>query len=538
MIRSKTHILEEESRIRFKQSIPENWIPRDQTPDYGYDFDVQLVNKEELTPFHFYVQLKSTDNIKKINDSFPLPFETKYFKLYFQGPFPVMICLYIKEIDKLYYIWLDDFFNNLNFEEYEKLKIQKNKTLYLNKELNKSKKDKLEHEIKRLNYSRNPDIISNDIFDVHFKLKTSSEKKKYILRGIIDYYLILHKIKYFNLFEVEEDEKSNIIVDLDNNKSIISFNDSEIALPILTENKKLTTTIAISISYLLLENGYTKKAGKLLIETLNLGLDYLDNNYLEETFLYISKILLKSKNALYIIEFSKNLRDSGKIGSASLLSNIGRLLLESDNCGDEFFYKNYIEFCESLINLFDSNQDRGMNFYNMANTLRTNLYDYKKSIKYYFKARKYFLGYQNLSYWWAELGGAFFLLNKFRLSELFYKKSLVLGEKNIQSRALMAEALLYQGKYSQAKNEIELYLKEKEIGKNNFTHFYLKWFLYDFLSTNFKDSPRKVKESQNVFNHIVKPMFSKNNKFEIAYELKKVIELDPLNSIAWYNYAV
>ena len=102
----------------------------------------------------------------------------------------------------------------------------------------------------------------------------------------------------------------------------------------------------------------------------------------------------------------------------------------------------------------------------------------------------------------------------------------------------MAEALLYQGKYSQAKKELELYLKEKDIGKSNFTHYYLKWFLCDFLSANFDDSPRKVKEAKNIFNYIVTPLISKGNKIKIADELKKVIDLDPLSYFAWYNYAV
>ena len=211
--------------------------------------------------------------------------------------------------------------------------------------------------------------------------------------------------------------------------------------------------------------------------------------------------------------------------------------MNSDDSISELYYKSFVDFNESLIPLYDSEESRGICFYNMANILRTNLSDFRKAVKYYFKARKYFVEYENRSYWWAELGGAFFLANKFRLSELFYMKSIELREEGIPSHGLMAEAILYQGKYSKAKEELEIYLNKKNIGKSHFTNFYLKWFLCDFLCSNFKDSPRKVKESQESFSNLTE-IISNGKKHEIRRELKKVLNLDPLYELAWYNYAV
>lgn len=538
MQRTESHILEDESRLRFKQSIPRNWIPRDQTPDYGYNFDVQIFDNETPTPFHFYVQLKSTNYIKKINKGIPLPFETKYFKLFSQGPFPVMICLYIKRTNKLHYLWLDDYFNSLDLAEYKDINSQKTKTIYLNKELKQNNKRQLENEVKRLNYIRNPNILSDDTFDIYLKLNSESSNNEEMIRKIFDYFLILHKIKYFNLLKAEKDKNSNLIINLDKNLSIIKYNNSKIKIPILTDNENLFTTIAISISYLLLQSGYVKNAGKLLIETLSSNLTYLDDEYLYKTFMIISKILQKSNNSLYIIEFSKNLKEFGKIKASELLAIGGRITVSFDDSINKLYDKNFVDFNESLIPLYDSDESKGICFYNMVNTLRNSLKDFRKAIKYYFKARRYFTGYEKQSYWWAELGGAFFMINKFRLSELFYMKSMELGEETIPSHGLMAEALLYQGKYDTATKELEIYLNKENIGKSHFTKFYLKWFLSNFLSRNFKDSPRKIIEAQEIVSNVTKKIISNGNKNEAIKELKKAIYLDPLCELAWYNHAV
>ena len=79
----------------------------------------------------------------------------------------------------------------------------------------------------------------------------------------------------------------------------------------------------------------------------------------------------------------------------------------------------------------------------MANVLRTDLNNLRKSINYYLKTINFEPDYKNRPYWWAEIAGCFFLINKFCLAEKFYKKSFELGEKNIPVQALIADSLLF-----------------------------------------------------------------------------------------------
>lgn len=60
--RPRTHILEEESRQAFRAALPPGWIVRDEVPDYGNDFRVDVVGDDgTVTGRSFYVQIKATD---------------------------------------------------------------------------------------------------------------------------------------------------------------------------------------------------------------------------------------------------------------------------------------------------------------------------------------------------------------------------------------------------------------------------------------------------------------------------------------------
>ena len=63
IIRSRSHVIEEESRRAFNRAIPAEWVVRPQNPDYGLDKQVQIFKDNQATPFFFFVQLKSSDTV-------------------------------------------------------------------------------------------------------------------------------------------------------------------------------------------------------------------------------------------------------------------------------------------------------------------------------------------------------------------------------------------------------------------------------------------------------------------------------------------
>jgi hypothetical protein len=74
-LRSRTHILEEESLFELKKTLPNEWVIREKPKDYGIDVEIEIFNsKGEYTGIVFWVQLKATDSEKlKDHQSIRMP---------------------------------------------------------------------------------------------------------------------------------------------------------------------------------------------------------------------------------------------------------------------------------------------------------------------------------------------------------------------------------------------------------------------------------------------------------------------------------
>jgi tetratricopeptide (TPR) repeat protein len=535
MERSDSHILESESRLKFEAALPRNWVPRKQDPDYGYDYDVQVFHNGTPTPFHFYVQLKSTNDMKIHKEGAPLSFETKYFRLYSQGPFPVMICLYVKSLEKLFYLWVDDYLNKIGLKEYKDINFQKTKTIYLNKEISEIKHMQLEEEIKRLNYIRNPDFQSDDIFNVNLYIGSDTKKNSNIYKKIFLYFYGKYNIGYFKLSESKDIDKANLIIDLKKQNSIIKYDGEILEIPITIEDERSFPSVAVSIGILLFNSGYSKISAEFILEILSNDINELDEKYIYIISIFISKILNKGNKSLNIIELSKLLLKSQKIVAAEMFANSGNFIFSQDIKKDKLYKKEFIDFTESLLTLYKSDKEKGPGYYNMANVLSRSLGECRKAIGYYFKAKKYDPDYVKRSYWWAELGGCFFIINKFKFSEGFYRKSIELKEEIIPSKALMADAILYQGRYSEAAKEFEIYLQEKDYRESDFI---LKYLLSSFLSRHYKDKPRETEKAMQIAENAITEVIKTDDKKKAMVSFKEAIDLDPLCGLAWYNYAV
>jgi len=59
--RTRQQVLEEESRLALRRTLPTEWIAQDATPDYGLDLHVTVVEGEAVTNNVFVAQLKATD---------------------------------------------------------------------------------------------------------------------------------------------------------------------------------------------------------------------------------------------------------------------------------------------------------------------------------------------------------------------------------------------------------------------------------------------------------------------------------------------
>ena len=64
-MRSRTHILEEESLFELKKILPNEWVTREKPKDYGIDVEIEIfTSKGKYTGIVFWIQLKATDSEK------------------------------------------------------------------------------------------------------------------------------------------------------------------------------------------------------------------------------------------------------------------------------------------------------------------------------------------------------------------------------------------------------------------------------------------------------------------------------------------
>jgi len=103
--RSRSHELETESRIAFEAALPSNWVFRPIVPDYGIDGSVEIFDeKGEATGSQFLVQLKASASWGKKRR---LRLKRSTFDYLIEQPHPCIIALFDATTKQLRYQWLE-----------------------------------------------------------------------------------------------------------------------------------------------------------------------------------------------------------------------------------------------------------------------------------------------------------------------------------------------------------------------------------------------------------------------------------------------
>ena len=82
MRRPKQHVIDTQAQSLFLQSLPAEWVPRPMVPDYGIDYEVEIVERGLLTGFTFYAQLKGTLSPRYADGALCLQFEVEKLRYY------------------------------------------------------------------------------------------------------------------------------------------------------------------------------------------------------------------------------------------------------------------------------------------------------------------------------------------------------------------------------------------------------------------------------------------------------------------------
>lgn len=231
------------------------------------------------------------------------------------------------------------------------------------------------------------------------------------------------------------------------------------------------------------------------------------------------------KRDLEIFEIADNLLDLKNPNLANTLAFASQILGSS-----VFSQKKYHQFCIKSFEVATDNKSKGIASYNLASSFKS-LDLFQKAVIYYCKAATFAPKYLEKSYWWAEIAGCFFLLNKFLWAEHCYKKAVELKEERIPVRYLLGDTLLYQGRFEDASKELAAYLAETE---KPVADAMLKKWLSDFLLVNFGDTKINIAKSDE----LVEKALELKNSEDAANLYFEALKQNPLSDLAWYNYRV
>lgn len=517
--RTRNHILEDESRLFFKKSLPDSWVCRDKTDDYGIDCEVEIFNKNGLTTgLVFWVQLKGTDEVdeKKIKK---ITFNKDKIRQFIDYDIPVLIVRYSSHRTVQFVKWA------------KSIRINKNVTESFGVQFYESELWSEDTNVIIKSYLENQNFIKRGM--VRFPIRTSIFRVEYDSIDEIPYFnvstvkqCLSSQSKYFIL--TSDPNESSLQIKVGKNFVLTSFTDLALASMSLTFDdietehiEKLTKYILITVCHTLYDIGKNNIAEEIIFENDLLSIIIC---YKEFLISLLPNLLYggRSSEVLGILNefFRKNTDDNTIEITTQILLLVNKRTRQHSEA---------IEAC--LIVQLDIAEERknkigiGAALYNLGNFYR-NENRFEKALKCYLNARKYNSNYKNKSYYYYELAGVLFLLNKFHFSSKFYEKAIELKTEHPYARALWANSLLYLGKYEASLNLIDIFLKEQ--GGNNEVNIEVWQLWYSCLQTLLEAGYPKNQLRDT----------STSNKYVEEKNYREAVECDLLNALAWFNLGV
>lgn len=515
--RPKQHQVEDLSIVSFRKVLPREWVYREKDKDYGIDGEVEIFDENNTaTGIIFYVQLKATD-VKSGTTQKRVTLKNEAINYYKALELPVLIVRYISESEEIYFRWahtIDRHKQKENAKTYSfvmaeenlwnehiagslyrflsKLRILKSQSnifplkLFLNFTFNEfcgykphSLKSKFRSELS--NKSQYFSIVNNQK-ECDFQVNVSdSEISILVLEGVTGAYLhSINKIEYSSIDEL----MSDIFI--------------AIALALWSFNKELNAYGTLDIFG---EHSQSLKNQSVAVHFIKLCFS-------------LGKI-----NKAY--ELWNNLSDKKDEVLHAKFQMLSLMALKDLNAEDLKLHEKYLKQQISL------NQNHGTAYYNYANFLH-NQKRLREALSNYRKAFKFEEKYHNASHIHQEVAGTLFDLKRYKLASMYYEKAIKISNE-LKVEVLYADSLMMCGEFALARKSFQNYF-------DNSTDIDGEWILKDSVleylisEYGFESQKRQegLAEQQEIFKKLGKEIVT-------IEDLKEVIKIDALNSLAWFN---
>jgi hypothetical protein len=533
MNRPRTHVLETESRKAFEQLLPNTWVFRTFNPDYGIDYQIEIFSDQKSEGKAFYVQLKGTD-AEVNNNTISLDLELKYYEYFASLPLPILLVVHSSISKQFWAVWANKYLSG---------KIVKKKQKYLR--INFSAKDmintaffvKLEHQFSLYIHEDRGLFIKTDG-------NADSEQFAIVTRKWLEL-LFPERLKY---------EQGNlpltITIDIASDCKFVScsISDSELGryktrcsikiadrdfldFPVYNPNSLPPQLYEFIFVFAVVLLDISPEKAMDIIK--NVFANYEGKYKKIETIVHIAHTYLTSRRFSDFTTIVDDCINRSKWNDFQLLSMSTLFQLEKSKRDIDLIRDLYQHNLRKAI-LITSGNLKGIFCYNYANSIRSN-FSVSESLHWYLEAKRNKPDYLKMDYWWKEVAGMLFIGKRYTCSANCYKHSCTLGDRyKPLIFALTADALFMSRSFNESVEWFEKYFKSEV---NPDSEWFLKHKSARFLISNGlpKKSIQRKQAEQIAISAINDKSFDDKKKTDL---LCSAIELDPLCSIAWFNYAV
>lgn len=241
MKRSLSHQIDAQAQKILNSQCPIDWVKREQHPDYGIDYEVQVFDGETPTEIFFRIQLKGKQKYLETSDFIKIQFKTDTLDYYMTKiSFPVFLIVVHTRKQEIHWLFIQKYVNEvLNSENPEwakqetvTIKIPK-KNVFDSSKIESVAKEgmKYTHQLVfgipdwSLTFKVNGALEDIDKFEEERK-KHYKEQNEMDLQLAVKYYEIEDKEKsgemFFDVFKRTKDDNDSILEHLSSVSGIIS----------------------------------------------------------------------------------------------------------------------------------------------------------------------------------------------------------------------------------------------------------------------------------------------------------------------------
>lgn len=520
--RPRTHSLEDESKNKLRLLLPERWVFRDKTHDYGIDGEVELFDENDnTTGIIFYVQLKATDSkLSRVIHSVSMDIET--IRYFYSLDVPVLIVRYSSLRDEFYIKWSSSIDLYYSKPDSETFTIRFNEVdkwdgvtaAAIETRLQLLRQFKNDHI--RLPYRTSIIIDANATLSCPTLLYLSHIKSEMIrFNDIVTFQdnssesVVLAKI-FDDELNVEISGMGGIVSHFDKSQ----YGDLDGA-------KSIVPLIIRSIGIWLILNASPERGYKILTDN-GLFRNTIDIPVLYAV--YLPKLMRSTVYTSLLDEIHQSYQGSFSTDLMLSIPVVLRASVVGDDHREEalaaFWKKTLVE-----VSMRCEDHEIGAYVYSLGNLLRSQG-KFREAFHCYWKAKKLSHQYLGRDYYYREIAGVLFHLNKFELSAKLYLQAFEIG-KDPKTIALHADSLMFNGQYREALGKFDDYINSCSQEDVGVYEWMLKRCCLDYMVNSCSIS-NQVRQPQTA------EKLASDGKPNIE-SLENAIEADALCGLAWFN---